>query len=490
MTDVTDLSAEVLLDATPDAVLLADSEGTITYANDRVRDLFGYEPDRLIGEPVERLVPGRSSEGHATRRDTYLSDPEQRAVGMDLDPEARCADGSTAPVDIRLSPLDGGDDVQILAAVRDVSERREHRQRISRLREATTQLIDAETETEVAEMVATTATDLFGYESSVSRLTDDEEFLFPVAVEGADMLGMDVRPAYPIDDDNPVARVYESGEPEWYDDIQTLADGYDRGDARAAMYIPIGSYGVLSVLDSDAGSFDHHDRDLASNLATNAATILDRIHQENELQRQIDRLDEFADLVSHDLRNPLNIAQLQLEAATESETALEKASDALDRMEEIIEYTLTLAREGNAIGETEPVALDAIARECWTRFDTEQARLALADTPRIHADPERLRHIFENLFDNAVDHAGPDVLVRVGELDDASGFYVADDGPGIPEADREAIFKRGYTTTSDGTGFGLLIVDEIVDAHGWEISVTDSVDGGARFEIASVTVDS
>jgi signal transduction histidine kinase len=74
--------------------------------------------------------------------------------------------------------------------------------------------------------------------------------------------------------------------------------------------------------------------------------------------------------------------------------------------------------------------------------------------------------------------------VRVGTFD--GGFYVEDDGPGIPKEKRETVLQAGYSSDADGTGFGLAIVKEIVEAHGWEIRVTESEEGGARFEIAGV----
>ena len=79
---------------------------------------------------------------------------------------------------------------------------------------------------------------------------------------------------------------------------------------------------------------------------------------------------------------------------------------------------------------------------------------------------------------------GAVVHVRVGGLDD--GFFVEDDGPGIPPEDRDIVFERGYSTGTSGTGFGLSIVREIVEAHGWTISATESASGGARFEIHEV----
>jgi nitrogen fixation/metabolism regulation signal transduction histidine kinase len=75
----------------------------------------------------------------------------------------------------------------------------------------------------------------------------------------------------------------------------------------------------------------------------------------------------------------------------------------------------------------------------------------------------------------------PGVTIRVGTF--SEGFYVADDGPGIPADDRETVFEQGYTTADEGTGLGLAIVDRIADGHGWEVTVTDSETGGARFEV-------
>jgi len=68
-------------------------------------------------------------------------------------------------------------------------------------------------------------------------------------------------------------------------------------------------------------------------------------------------------------------------------------------------------------------------------------------------------------------------------------IYVADDGPGIPEADREEVLEPGYSTSEDGTGFGMSIVGRMIDAHGWELEITESATGGARFEITGVEIE-
>ena len=102
------------------------------------------------------------------------------------------------------------------------------------------------------------------------------------------------------------------------------------------------------------------------------------------------------------------------------------------------------------------------------------------------ADPRRLVQLLENLFRNAVEHNGTDVQVIVGRLPHSNGFFVEDDGTGIPLDDRDRIFESGYSTNPDGTGFGLNIVEQIASAHGWDVDVASGSQGGARFEFTDV----
>jgi len=104
---------------------------------------------------------------------------------------------------------------------------------------------------------------------------------------------------------------------------------------------------------------------------------------------------------------------------------------------------------------------------------------------QFEADTDRLEQLLENLFRNAVDHNRPDVTVRIGALEDETGFYVEDNGTGIPENEREQVFELGHSTDSNGTGFGLAIVAEIAAAHDWSITATESGNGGARFEVTT-----
>ncbi|MFB6192338.1 MAG: response regulator [Haloarculaceae archaeon] len=221
--------------------------------------------------------------------------------------------------------------------------------------------------------------------------------------------------------------------------------------------------------------------------------------REQSLQRQNDRLEEFASVVSHDIRTPLQVAMGNLNVAerTGREAAFAKVRQALGRIETIVEDVLTLAREGQAVRDTERVSLDGIAREAWEAAGSSDVELRTIGGYSVQADPDRLRRLFENLFRNAIEHAGSDITVSVGPIEpmptatrDASdrqtGFYVEDDGRGIPDDERGDVFDAGYSNSDAGTGFGLSIVERVAEAHDWEILVTESADGGARFEVTGL----
>ncbi|WP_058991731.1 ATP-binding protein [Haloarcula sp. CBA1127] len=223
--------------------------------------------------------------------------------------------------------------------------------------------------------------------------------------------------------------------------------------------------------------------------------ISERQKRERELQDQKEQLEQFAATVSHDLRNPLNVIHGRLDLVQEAHSSdhLAVIETATERMEHIVENLLWLAREQREIGSLEPVAIEVAAEAAWKLVSdpADEAELhsdCEADTqPLIKADSDQFRHLLENLFRNTIDHAGLDVTVVVGGIfDDTNGFYIEDDGPGIPVEDREKVFEAGYSTSESGTGLGLNIVKRVADAHGWDIRVTESSMGGTRFEITGL----
>ena len=218
--------------------------------------------------------------------------------------------------------------------------------------------------------------------------------------------------------------------------------------------------------------------------------ITERVERQRELERQNERLEEFASVVSHDLRNPLNVAQgavdLLEEPADSGEAELvAKIDRSLDRMGCIIEDVLALARQGQTVSDLQETELSTLASTAWTWIEAEQSSMSVESSAELVADSGRVQDLLANLFRNAIEHNDGDVEIEVGLLESNDGFYIADNGAGV-DGDADDVFEMGYSSTEGGTGFGLAIVEQVAEAHGWEVSLTDSDSGGARFEVMDV----
>jgi signal transduction histidine kinase len=370
--------------------------------------------------------------------------------------------------------------------------------RLRALHAATRELVRAGDTVGVCEVAAEQAEAVLGFDLNTVRLYDPErETLEPAAVSPAVERLLGERPTYGRGE-AVQWEALEADEILVYPDVTEIDDQIDRMDTGSLLVAPLDGRGVLTVGSRSVDDISAADEELLGVFTANVAAALDRAERGErlrrrtaELARQNDRLEEFAGIIGHDLRNPLNTARgrLQLVAERDDPSDLAAVDDALDRMEEMIDRLLTLARNGKPVEATAPTSVAEVATAAWETSATAAATLSVDTGLVVDADRERLRTLFENLFRNAVDHAGTEVTVAVGELEDEEGFYVADDGPGLPSDAGEAVFRRGFTTDNDGTGFGLSIVTEVVDAHGWTIRTAEPgdrfSDGGARFEIVT-----
>jgi len=452
-----------------------DDEPVVEDCNDRFLDRLGYDRDAVVGRPVWDFYGDesrtRAVDGFDSGREGTFGQQERTLVA---------ADGERVATIFRASPRvdEYGDVIGTIGLYVDITDRKRRERTLERLHDVTRNLLRAETETEVAEIITDAVRDVLGYPTNLVRLLDGDQ-LHPVAVSEAAERTLGDRPVYRIGE-GIVGRAFASGEPLLYDDVSALDDDYDRGDARASMVVPIGDHGVLSVGHTAVGTFDHSDRHLAGVFAANADTALTLLDRTRDLERQNARLEEFASVVSHDLRTPLSVVDgsLELARAQYDDETLDRAARSLDRAFGLIEDLLALARRDDD-PDFRPVDLAAVAEECWATADTAEATLVVAGDCRLRADESRLRRLLENLFRNSVEHGATDALtVTVGPLDD--GFYVADDGVGLP--DGRDVFDAGYTTDAGGTGLGLAIVERIAREHGWSVDAREADGGGARFE--------
>ncbi len=360
---------------------------------------------------------------------------------------------------------------------------------LTEINERTTRLFRADSPEEICTIAAEAARDILGYPNIVVRLLDEDRgMLVPVAVTEQARQRYGDRPDYPIGK-GVSGRAYERDEVLTYEDVRSIDDDYFPRGAKGSISLPIGEYGTITIAEEGSNEFDKSDIELARLLVAATEAALYRVRQQETVERQNERLDQFTSVVSHDLRNPLSVATGRLKLAREEcdSEHLPHVEDALERMETLIEDLLTLAR-GDRTVNPEPVSLSAVAESSWANVGTPNGTLVTDVDRGIEADESRLKQLLENLIHNSFEHGRPDgngpMTVTVGLLED--GFYVADDGAGLPGSDRDRLFEVGFSTRPGGGGFGLGIVEKIVDAHGWTIEATDGVDGGARFEIRGI----
>lgn len=219
--------------------------------------------------------------------------------------------------------------------------------------------------------------------------------------------------------------------------------------------------------------------------------ITERKEREEQLHEKTQDLEEFAHVLSHDLRNPLAVAQGYIDLIAEDYDIeeVEFVQQALARMDQIIEDT-TDAALLDTFGEPPDIrAFRDVAQRAWNSVQTQTATIVLPDPSwNIRAHVGRLFQLLENLFRNSVEHAGPEVSVRVDILDDASGFFVEDSGPGFSEEVLTQIETPSGLSRERESGYGLQIVEKIADEHGWKMQLMNAPAGGARVEFHGVTL--
>ena len=445
------------LDEAPTGVVLTDPDqpdNPIVYANDRFLEITGYDRSAVMGRNCRFLQGEHTDEAQIDRIRTAL----EREEPITVDIRNYRADGAQFWNRLRITPIHDDDgEVALYAGFQEDVTRSRARQeqlRASRnhleaLFELSPDLIVVHDESGKIVEANQRAHEELGYEPSElvgKKVWDVDATADP---ERARSFWQDLPPDTPRRFEGRLKRADGSTFPVEVHLIRLNLDGEDR--------------------------FVGLDRDITEQKA-----------REEELMRQNERLAEFSNVVSHDLRNPLQVAKGRyglLAEEVDSEHLADLGS-ALDRMESLIDDLLTVAREGDDALDLEPVDVATVAEAAWGTVETGDAELSVATDRRLAADPDQLQQLFENLFRNAIEHADADAAVTVGDL--PGGFFVADDGPGIPAEERESVFEPGYSTASDGTGFGLNIVANIAESHGWEITVTESEAGGARFEITGV----
>ena len=489
---------EHIVEDSPELVVILNEDMTVAYQNPPSLALE-VDPRRIAGENPLEYVHDDDVPRVAEDFRRALAEPDS-IVRTEF--RAADADGDWQWFESRTQNCLGTAVDGLLVTVREVTDRKRAQRRLAaysatleEMQETAQTLLGARDTSEAAETVISGIEEAMSFDIAGMWLFDESaDALVPTALTRAGAELFADPPTYTGADESLSWDAFRDGTIKTIRDLAAHEERYNPDTPLGSeLIVPVGEYGVLNVGSTGRDAFDDRDVLLCELWAETAKVAFERITREQRLQereavleRERDRLDEFAGVVSHDLRNPLNVAAGSVELARrECESGrLADAARALDRMETLIDHVLTLSRTGDDISDTEPVDLDALIEDGWRTVATDDATLVGTVDRTVLADADRLRQLVGNLVGNSVEHAGGSVRIRVGEL--PTGFYIEDDGPGIPEDERQDVFEMGHSTTNAGTGFGLSIVKRIVDAHGWDVRITGGPDGGARFEITGV----
>ena len=452
------------------SIYITDTDGTIVYVNPAFEATTGYAADQAIGRTPRILKSGEHDASfYGDLWETILAGEVWQSELVN-----RRADGSRYVVNQTIAPIVVDGRIERFVAVNaDITDRIRREERLETLHDATREWLEGDTAGGVAERACDQLAALFDAETVCICCYDDEGGLVPAARRGSGG-----------DDDAPLEACDCPTEPLEAAETRRI-DGED-GRPGSELLLSAGDYGIARLTDPEPDAFDDTDLAIGRVFTANLEAVLESLENYRELERQNERLDEFAGIVSHDLQNPLSVALGFLDLLEDrigEDDDLGRVRESLEHMDEIIADVLWLASEGDQVGDVEPISLERSAERSWGLVETGSATLAVDAELRFEADPEHVHRLLENLFANAVEHGGSDVTVRVGPLEDGDGFFVGDDGPGVPDERHDAIFEVGHTTREEGTGFGLAIVERIAEGHGWSVEVAESETGGARFEV-------
>jgi PAS domain S-box-containing protein len=492
---------EALVAAAPTSIVELDRDGRVRRWNRGAEETFGWTAAEVLGE-INPIIPEHDREAAEDRLERVLDGESIRRQ------ETRRRTKSGEPVDLLLSvvPIEGEPD-RVLAVFEDITPQKRAERQLRALQRTARELTTAESVDEIGTVAVEAAADILEFDiTGLWRYDERRNALVPVTMTSGGDAVLGRQPTFEPGD-SLAWRAFADDETRVYDDLRTVSGRHNPDTPiDSEIIVPLGDRGVIITGSTAPQEFSDRDVDLFRVLGATVEAAMVRTAREAELRRQNERLDAFAGVVSHDLRNPLSVAEGYLDLARESGDPehFDRVEAAHDRIGQLIDDLLSVARAGTAVEDAMTLDLATVARDAWGHVETDGASLTVADDlPTVHGDGSRLAQLFENLFRNAVEHGStgsrPEaddsvehgstdghVAVTVGTLDDGGGFYVADDGPGIPEDRREAVFDHGVSY-GDGTGFGLSIVADIARAHGWTVSLTENDDGGARFEFEAGT---
>ncbi|MFZ0546314.1 MAG: PAS domain S-box protein [Candidatus Promineifilaceae bacterium] len=493
----------LVVEASPNGIILVDSAGKISLVNERVDTLFGYDREELIGQPVEILVPKQFRTNHNNYQTAYFSAPTIRPIGAGRDLFGLRKDGRQIPVEIGLNPVTTTNGKFVLASIIDITERKQGEQQFRLAVEASPNALIMVGVNGKISLVNTQAEALFGYDRE-ELLGQTIDMLVPSSFHDHHKT---YRDAF---FNNPTARPMGAGR-----DLFGL-----RKDGRQ---VPVeiglnpittteGEFVLASIIDITERK--QAEAEIANLLQREQAARTETTKLNEELEQRVTErtaqleaankeLEAFSYSVSHDLRAPLRsidgFSQALLEDYLESldddaQDYLKRVRAASQRMAQLIDDMLMLSRITRSEMNRETVDLSRIAKSIAENLtQTEPERQVEFDIPpnvTVEADRHLMEVVLENLIGNAWKFTSKNATARIEfgtitQSNEHPAYFVRDNGAGFDMTYSGKLFGafQRLHSSSDfpGTGIGLATVQRVINRHGGSVWAESKENQGATF---------
>ncbi|WP_222920350.1 PAS domain-containing protein [Natrinema sp. SYSU A 869] len=512
MRDVTERKAQettlaqhaAVVEAVHDAVVTLDRDREIVTINAATESILGADRSVLVGEHIETLTEMAGVDGqHAVDIGRAITDIDVgNADRRQLELPYTGPNGDDRMAEFRFVPIEDNT-ATVAAVIRDVTDRHEYDRVVTSLHEITRWLLESDDPEEICAISVHAGSDLLDLPiSGVWLLEEEQGYLEPVAGTAGAHDEFGGLPRF-----NPgeglVWDIFEAGEIERFDDLGAIDDLYNPDTPlRSEIIAPIGTHGVLMTGSLDSHRFDETDVDLISTLVENTRAALDRAEREQvlrdrtaELERQTERLEAVAEVLSSDLQRQLAAVADALEDDRADEWEFPLAEDTvettLDRAEGLVDDIREFARNASRVRTRSQIRLESAITDAISDSRLDEDDVIVDGSATLRADPDRFVHLLETAFDSAVARADSDVTVQIGLVgfDDGGsrGFFVFDDAAETPPNAHGRVLDPTAADETTINGLGLALVRAIADAHDWECTVTNGDNGGTRIEIRDMT---
>lgn len=490
---------EILFDAAAEGLIVANKQGEILVVNPRIREMFGYSEEELLGQKVEILIPNEYREKHVGHREGYNKKPAKRTMGIGMDLKGSRKDGSVFPLEVSLNHFQVEGQMMVMALISDVTERKKADQKILQLNAELEERVKERTQAlEESQLLYRTISRNFP-NGMISVFDRDLNYVF---AEGLEMYKMGIT-SEELKGTNYLSRLPDGIR----DAIQEKLNKVFEGENTSFEIEVKGRTYMLNAvgLDSQDGKINQilvveQNITKLKDAEENIRVALSKEKYLNELKSR------FVSMASHEFRTPLTsvLSSTSLLAKyigkdgneEKQQKHISRIKSSVHHLTNILNDFLSLDKLEDGKVDLHPTTFDIehFAREVSEEMEEmaksgQEVNYSHNGDKEVFLDKQMLKHIFNNLLSNAVKYSpeGKPVTLETEVNDECLTITVTDKGIGIPKEEQVQMFERFFRAKNvsniEGTGLGLNIVKKYVDMSNGDISFTSESGVGTSFVV-------